>query len=163
MESVRIALTKGQWSWIDEEDYPSVSRFKWCANEKECGTYAVTYVRGYGYLTLHSFLMQPPPGKVVDHIDGDSLNNRRSNLRVVTQSQNLMNKRVRRNTVLRFKGVNWDKSRGKWMVKVQKEREVIWIGRFDDEIDAALAYNEAARIHFGEYARLNSIPVTEPF
>lgn len=95
-----------------------------------------------------------------DHRDGDGLNNRRNNLRVVTKSQNQMNQqKIRGNS--RFKGVCWDKSRGKWLATIRFERKSYNLGRFNNESDAACAYDKKAQELFGEFARLNFPVVIE--
>lgn len=94
----------------------------------------------------------PLPGLQIDHIDGDGLNNRRTNLRWATQSQNFANRRPMEGTS-KFKGVS--RFRRKWQVKVKLNRESHWVGLFDDEVEAAKAYDAAAIRLFGEYARLN--------
>jgi hypothetical protein len=91
---------------------------------------------------------------VVDHIDHDGLNDRRSNLRICTQRQNLYNSRPKGRSS-RFKGVCWDKARQRWVVYIRYGGRNRFIGQFADEIEAAKAYDRAAASLFGEYAYLN--------
>lgn len=93
-------------------------------------------------------------GKEVDHIDGNPLNNQKSNLRVVTQQQNNWNQHKVTGTS-QYKGVCWDKRAKKWMAYVSLDRKQKHLGYFTDEKEAAKAYDEAAKEHFGEYAKLN--------
>ena len=86
--------------------------------------------------------------------DGDGLDNRRCNLRVCTRSQNNMNERPRGGTS-EFKGVSWDNAISKWRPRIKHNGKQCYLGIFTDEIDAALAYDEAARIYFGPFARAN--------
>lgn len=95
--------------------------------------------------------MNPPEGLVVDHINGNKLDNRRSNLRICTQSQNLNG----RNTNKGYIGVSWDKFRGKWKANIGKDYQKIFLGRFDTAEEAARVYDEKAVELFGEFARLN--------
>jgi hypothetical protein len=100
--------------------------------------------------------MDAPADRLVDHRNNDGLDNRRDNLRLATRSQNMYNKlKTKSKTSSRFIGVSFDKSRRKWEARIYYQGRKIWLGRFDSEIDAALAYDEAARKYHGEFARLN--------
>lgn len=106
-------------------------------------------------------ILAPPPGRQVDHIDRDPLNNRRNNLRICTHAENQRNRgpfRPRQQTEARhsrFKGVSWDASKGKWRVRIKVNGRSIHGGRFDEEYEAARAYDELARLHHKEFAYLN--------
>lgn len=89
-----------------------------------------------------------------DHIDGNGLNNQRYNLREVTHAQNSYNS-VSRHGSSRYKGVSWWKNQGKWTARLAHNGQDFWLGYYTDEIEAALAYDRAAREQFGEYAVLN--------
>jgi len=91
---------------------------------------------------------------VVDHKDGNGLNDRRSNLRVCTQQQNLYNSRPHGRSS-RFKGPCWDKAKRRWVVYIRHDGRNVFIGRFRDEAEAARAYDHKAYELFGEYAYLN--------
>ena len=94
--------------------------------------------------------------EIVDHIDGDPTNNRRSNLRNCTQHQNSMNSRKRKNDASsKYKGVSWDKGRKKWRAYINLMRKQLFLGRFDNELEAARAYNDKAVELYGEFAHLN--------
>lgn len=95
-------------------------------------------------------------GLELDRINNDG-NYEPDNVRWVTRQQNLMNTSSRKGTTSKHKGVFWEKSRAKWCVKIKSGNERRQVGRFDSEEDAALAYNEAAKELFGEYANLNKI------
>jgi hypothetical protein len=94
----------------------------------------------------------------VDHINGDGLDNRKSNLRLATRAQNGCNLRPQQGKSSRFKGVAWHVC-GKWRAHISPNRTQIALGLFDDEIDAALAYDMAALAQFGEFARPNFLKV----
>jgi hypothetical protein len=95
-------------------------------------------------------------GVRVDHINGDSLDNRRSNLRAATHQQNAFNQqKQKRSTSSKFKGVTFDKSRNKWMAAIKHDGVRHYLGRFTRESDAAKAYDAAAIVKFGEFALTN--------
>ena len=94
-------------------------------------------------------------GKVIDHINGDGLDNRLENLQVVTQSQNMMKQRKPKGCTSNYKGVN--SFRDKWRTRITIDGKTKSYGLYNSEVEAALAYNYAAKHHFGEYARLNEV------
>lgn len=142
---------------INEVDLDRILQFKWCVNEKEKGK-RTNYVRTPdGSLKLHQLLMGPAPeGKVIDHINGDGMDNRQENLRFCTHSENHANEGKRRGGSSVFKGVGFDKERNKWYAKLTTDGETLNMGRFDSEVEAAMAYDRAAVDVFGSFARTNS-------
>jgi hypothetical protein len=147
----RIPVGSGLYAYVDAADYELVSRYKW--NVYGAG-YAGTHVKGK-FILMHRMIMKPPKGKVVDHIDGNPLNNCRSNLRVCTPPENVRNCAKRRNAASRYKCVGYDKKRGKWFSRFRFKRKHIWLGFFDEEVEAARAYDLKAVQFFGEFARPN--------
>ncbi len=111
---------------------------------------------------MHRAILNAPKGLLVDHIDGNGLNNRKSNLRLCTFAQNAHNSRPRRNSSSRYKGVCWHKVKKKWTVSIYKGGKRTYLGYYDDEIEAALAYDRKATELFGEFAYLN-FKTTDPF
>lgn len=153
-----ILLTQGKVTIVDEGDYTYLNQWKWYALRVEKLCYAVRSIkRGKkcGVMLLHRQLLNVPKGKEIDHKDGDGLNNCRSNLRICNHQQNHFNLRNRINTSSIYKGVYWDKDKHRWRVTLVVGGEKKRLGRFKDERQAALAYNQAAATYFGEYARLN--------
>ncbi|MBN1507285.1 MAG: HNH endonuclease [Sedimentisphaerales bacterium] len=148
-----VPLTKGLFAIVDAADYERVSQYKWCATGSGERAYACRSANGR-HLSMHRFLVNPPKGKVVDHIDGNRLNNRMGNLRVCTQRQNLYNSRPKGRSS-RYKGVCRDKDKKKWVVYVRHRGKDHYVGRFEVEIEAARAYDRKAFALFGEYAWLN--------
>lgn len=156
MADLFIRLTCGAVAVIDQEDADAVAGFTWRTNHNG---YAVAYEGGGRINTrrvfMHRLVAKPPAGKVVDHIDGDALNNRRSNLRVCTQAENCRNTKRRNGGHSAFKGVTrfTTKRHKKWYWKAYIAGK--HIGYFDTELDAARAYDEKAKSLFGQFARLN--------
>jgi len=105
---------------------------------------------------LHRLVVQCETG-VVDHIDGDTLNNCRSNLRVVSQRENMWNRKKRAAATSRFKGVFLDRKLGKWRAAITCDGKKKHLGVFTDELSAAIAYNNAAVQLFGEFSMLNEL------
>jgi hypothetical protein len=104
---------------------------------------------------MHRLLMQPGPGMVVDHKNGDGLDNRRHNLRVCTRTQNQQNRRKIKPASSKYKGVYWSSGLCRWRVEIKVDGKKISGGSFSNEEDAAKSYDELATKHFGEFARLN--------
>jgi hypothetical protein len=96
-----------------------------------------------------------PDGFTVDHADRNSLNNQLSNLRLATRSQQGHNQRLRSTNTSGYRGVTWDKQMGKWQARIMVNGKRIHLGFYADPKEAALAYDAAAKIHYGEFAVLN--------
>lgn len=149
----KIALTgmygNGKFAIVDDDDFDRVNKFKWYLSGKyPAKSLGVRPNRTKIY--LHTFIMNTPKGMVTDHINGDELDARKSNLRICTVSQNTMNSKKSKNTSSKYKGV----------CRINPWRAYIGrriLGHFSSEIEAAKAYNEAAIKEYGEYAKLNII------
>jgi hypothetical protein len=155
-----IALTKGKFAIVNAEDYERFGRFKWFASGPAKYLYAVRAIypeKGVKVmLYLHREIMKAPKGLVVDHINGNTLDNRRENLRLATKRQNTCNMRINKEgCTSKYRGVNWHISVKKWVARITVNRRRIHLGVFDSEVEAAKAYDEAARKYYGEFARLN--------
>ncbi len=149
---VRLPLTRGKFALVDVDDFEKASAAGgWMAVWNGCKYYAIDSRVGY----LHRYILTAPDGLGVDHRNLDSLNCRRHNLRLATAAQNSANlpKQRRRATTSRFKGVNLHG--GKWEARIANQGRRRHLGCFDSEVDAALAYDAAARELHGEFARLN--------
>lgn len=149
-----IQLQKGFKAIVDDEDFELVSKLHWHRDSKD---YAVhTTSRKLGKQTkirLHRFLLQAPKDQLVDHINGDPLDNCRSNLRFATTAQNIANSKRHLTNKSGFKGVCWHSRDKKWAAFIQGKH----LGYFLTPIEAAKAYNKAAVLSFGRFARLNPL------
>jgi hypothetical protein len=103
---------------------------------------------------MHRVILNAPKGMEVDHINRDGLDNRKVNLRLATTTQNVCN-RYWRSKTSKYKGVHFDKSCGKYRTEITLNRKRIHVGKYDSEIEAAKAYDNAAKKYHGEFAYLN--------
>lgn len=143
---------------IDDEFYPVISKFTWSFNRG----YAMRVIKGTNYFeTMQTLVMGNPRGQdVIDHINGDGLDNRTCNLRIITRQQNAFNskskaKHARIHSI--YKGVVYRTDRKKWVAIITLNAKQRYLGQYQTEQEAALAYNKAAKELFGEYAKLNKI------
>ncbi len=151
----KIPLTQGKFAIVDDADFEKLSQHKWYfehgyarrdyqINNKKFRVYMHRVIEGS--FALHT-----------DHINGDSLDNRRDNLRPCTASKNLMNRKKSPLKSSQYKGVRFFKRDGNWSSQIMKSRKSTHLGYFNSEVAAAEAYNAAAIKYFGEFARINDI------
>ena len=160
-----IFLTQNQIALIDDDDYEMVSLFKWNAKRGSKTYYASTTVCFCGYnimLRMHRLLLNAEENQLIDHINGNGLDNRKANLRFCTPSQNSMNRKPltiknRKPCYSLFKGVSWRKDVNLWVAYIRANNIKKHIGYFSNEKDAAQAYNVAAKGIHGEFAFLNKL------
>ncbi len=158
--TVCIELSRGYHTLIDNEDYEEISKYSWHV----CPANGKIYVSRSDYSTgkhrtqkLHRQLLRCPKDLVVDHINGDPLDNRRCNIRVCTRRQNARNLLPKLGNTSKYKGVHWYKIDKIWRAQIKLDTGNKYLGKFKEELEAAKAYNEAAVLHYGEFARLNII------
>ena len=161
-----IPLTQGKVALVDDEDFERVNQFKWCVHLSGvgCSYYALRTTkknRTMNTIRMHNLLMNPPVGLFVDHKNGDGLDNRRENLRICSVSQNAMNQKRQIRRFGEYKGVREmiktykNKTYSYIVAYIRVNGKQIFLGNFSNKVEAANAYDDAARIHFGEFARTN--------
>jgi hypothetical protein len=148
-----IKLTKNQVAIVDDDQFDTVSQFKWY-----CGKdgYAKRS-QNKKIVFMHRVIMSPDNNKLVDHINGDTLDNRKTNLRYCNNQQNNYNRGPMSHNISGYKGVSWRKSNQKWYAQIKHNAKTKYIGYFKTKEEAAIAYNNVASKLFGEFARLNKI------
>lgn len=158
-----IKLTKGLITLVDDWNYDFLSQLRWYASKRGNSFYA-DRVEWDGnnqkkiHIKMHRLIMNVfDEAILVDHIDGDGLNNCESNLRSCLKGDNQHNSRIRKHNTSGFKGVFWHKGANKWMAQIVYKWDCYYLGLFDSKIEAADAYNEAAVIFFKEFSNLNKV------
>lgn len=152
-----IPLTRGLVALVDDEDYAEVSKYKWFANNNG---YAARNVKDQSTgkrttLVMHRILMGLEQGdtRQVDHVDGNRVNNCRSNMRIVMPAENAKNRKGNHNNTSGYKGVVWRKSSRKWVAQIGVNGKKVGLGYFDDPQKAYEAYCAASiRLH-GEFGK----------
>jgi hypothetical protein len=156
--SKNIPLSNGLFAIVDDEDFERANKFRWHLSgqryvmrhiRKSDGTRSCQY--------LARFIMNDPEGLEVDHLHGNKLDHRKSELRFCTHYQNCCNKRKYKNNTSGFKGVTWDSKCSRWRARIRVHGRLISLGRFREIKAAASAYNVASIRHHGEFGRINSL------
>lgn len=136
---------------IDDDDFERVSAHKWHVSQKE-----KSYAKGTKKdIYLHRFILNARKEQSIDHINGDRLDNRKKNLRFATDSQNNCNTGLRCTNKSGYKGVFFSKNAKKWSAQIALFHRSTHLGYFNDVIEAAKAYDVAAKEHFGVFAKTN--------
>lgn len=156
-----ITLTQGFVALVNNADFKYLNQWKWHADRNHHSVYALRNIRvGPGKrkrVGMHTQLMGTPPGKEVDHRNGNGLDNRRRNLRVCAHAHNSQNVRKPIDNSSGFKGVSWNRRSESWRAYIKTRRRQLHLGYFSNPRTAAKAYNEAAVRLFGKFARLNPV------
>lgn len=138
---------------IDDDDWDKVRGYEW----RVMKTKYTNYVQAKGGVLLHRIVMDAKKGEFVDHINGNGLDCRKSNMRLCTQSQNNANRRRHGQFKSKYFGVYWDNHRGGWRATITKDKKSRKSPRMKSELDAAKQYNEWAIEAHGEFAKLNPL------
>lgn len=151
--SKHIVLTQFKHSILDDEDFRLFSKNKWCAMKSKKSYYAI---RKFGEKTLylHREILKCKTGEIVDHINGNGLDNRKNNLRICSNAENSRNRKILKHSS-KYKGVYWNKSKNKWHAQICFNYKNINLGYFKNEMAAAFRYDLKAKALFGQYASTN--------
>ena len=157
----KIKLTQGEYALVDDEDYDKFSKIKWyvfracptlnyamCSKKQQNGKFR-------NFNMSREVMMNVPKGMVVDHIDGNGLNNQKKNLRIATTSQNGMNRKDNCNNTSGHRGVCYNKKNKKWQAQTMSMGKPVYLGMYDDILEAAKAYKEYAKKNYKQYRRIN--------
>lgn len=154
-----IPLTNSSLSAIVDDDFDFFFKENWCelkgfaARSEYLGKINGKYKNSI--IFMHRKIINAPKGLQVDHINHNKLDNRKSNLRLCSNQENSRNMRGKKKRSGQFKGVSWDSENSKWRARIRTADGNKNIGRYLCEIAAARAYDDAARLYFGEFAYLN--------
>jgi hypothetical protein len=161
-EMKTIELSQGKVAIVDDQDYEWLSQWKWYY----CKGYAVRKAprekKRERVIQMHREILKTPVGMETDHINHNTIDNRRENLRACSHTQNQGNSKIRIDNTSGFKGVSFSKLSKKWCSTIRYGKFRKNLGLYDRPEDAAIAYDRAAKEYFGEFARLNfAIPKEE--
>jgi len=154
----KINVGHEQFALVDDDDFDWITKWRWHLNQQG---YAVRKVyingrKGGSYrVAMHRVIAGTPENMHTDHINGDPLDNQKSNLRVCTNKENMKNRKLNSNSSTGYKGVHLHTKLKKWVARIGVDGKRIHLGVYDTPEAAALAYNAAALKYHGEYARLN--------
>lgn len=157
-----IRVSRGEYAIVDEKNFERLNKYRWHlhVDNKSGVCYVYRYKGTYKQKTIkmHSEVMGITDNTPVDHIFHDGKDNTENHLRICTISQNNKNQKVNSSRgTSKYKGVHFDKRTGKWVAQINSKGKRIYIGSFETQKLAAIAYNEQAIIEYGEYCDLNVI------
>jgi hypothetical protein len=159
----RVFITRGLFCLVDDDDYPNLIKRQWQASSSRDRIYAIRtdgWKESKKTVRMHRFIMKAKSGEQVDHINGNTLDNRKQNLRICNNEQNGWNKKTAKNNTSGYKGVVFEdrRTKKKWRARIRFKGKVISLKYHTTKEEAASAYNKAAKKYFGEYSKLNFIP-----
>lgn len=161
IELSKQGKNKGKYSVsVDDRDFNFLNQWRWSFWNLKGGDLFYAVRQDYKTkrdIRMHRLIMNCPKDKQVDHINGNGLDNRRSNLRICSVAENQRNSKVHKDNKSGYKGVSWNKEKKKWHVCIRIGKENKSLGYFISKIDAATAFNKTAKKYFGKFARLNVI------
>lgn len=150
-----IKLTQGKIAIVDDEDFERINKIKWSASKYNKNLFrAIGKIKGKRVI-MSRMIMNNPKGYLIDHIDRNALNNKKSNLRLCNHSQNAINSTKNKNNTSGFKGVWWNKNSEVWQSAIMHKNKRYRLGSFEKKIDAVNSYNNKAKQLFREFAYIN--------
>lgn len=157
---VRMELSQGEYAIFDLADLPLLAQHRWCAATFRWRTYAITQIRNARgrqvSVRMHRLIRGVTNASVfVDHDNMNGLDNRRVNIRVATRPQNAWNCPRPRTNTTGYKGVKRDRTSGRYSAAIRVCGKTIYLGGYSEAVEAARAYDEAARRYHGTFARTN--------
>ncbi len=159
MSNILLSGRHDKTATVDDGDFDWLNQWAWRYFRIDNQEYAVRTEESDGrrrLIFMHRQIMNAQPGEIVDHADGNGLNNIRGNLRIATASQNAANRKVLpAHKSSQYRGVHWDRRKRRWIAEIHACGRVRHLGYFSSEEAAAARYNEAAHAWFGEFAQLN--------
>lgn len=152
-----IPLSQGKIAIVDADDYDWLMQWKWYYSNNGYAVRNKPVAGKRKTVLMHRLILNAPNGVPIDHADRNKLNNSKKNLRFCSSSENFQNRERQSNNTSGYKGV-CQVIRNKWLATIVVNRKQINLGCFNEILDAAYAYNQAALRHFGEFAVLNELP-----
>lgn len=153
-----VQLTKGYVALVSDADYEFVSQWKWHALIGTHHVYACRTYRSKGrksMVYMHRALLNAPQDMDVDHINRNSLDNQRDNLRLATRAQNVRNQGPSKSSTSGYKGIRWHQRHQRWYASIKSNRKSHYLGHYGTAEEAARAYDKAAKEMHGEFAYQN--------
>lgn len=155
-----IKLSQNKFAIVDDEDYGELSKYKWYFTKDGRAVRSVKSNHNtWTPMYMHIQIVGKIEGLVIDHINGNPLDNRRNNLRHVTKTQNAQNSKSHKNTSSKYKGVSWNKEKKRWLSTICISKKRYILGYYKSELDAAYVYNVWAESFFGEYVKINVLEI----
>ncbi len=155
MTSCRVRVGR-HFAIIDASNFEIISSFKWyCA-----AGYAISYEKTGSprkKISMHRMVLNCGPGQLCDHINGNRLDNRLENIRLCSPAENARNRKIQSNNKSGFKGIYWESAEKVFRAEICHGNKKYRLGRFKRRVDAARAYNEAAKRFHGEFAKVNDL------
>lgn len=146
-------LISGKYKMIiDEECYEKIAGYSLHVNSKGYAEVRFTENKKLKSILIHRVVVSAGKNEIVDHVNGNTLDNRKENLRIVTRNQNMQNCKTYKSSSTGFKGVSWHSSAKKYIARIQVNKSRMIIGYYDDINDAILARKEASKKYHGEYS-----------
>lgn len=160
-----LILSDGSITIVDEDIFEQVNKYKWRLFGNYVGRKYYSHSENgkskYKLMYLHRLIMDTPKGMETDHINRNPLDNRRTNLRICTTSQNHANRPSKKGSVSKYKGVRHippsSRAKKEWIAELRINNKTVYLGNYKTEIEAALAYDDKAIEIFGEYALVNRV------